>query len=156
MKRFLITAALSSMFISPVLGATTDSFLLEGIVPKVQSIEITPSPVHDNLNLSQTFNDLVVAEVLEKSNSASGYQIVVESQNGGQLENGQLDSLSYTMKYDGTDVNLTSGSVTLSTTNVFNTGGKVSEIMISYVGKDASEMIEGSYTDTVTVSIVSN
>lgn len=65
-------------------------------------------------------------------------------------------SRAYTMKYAGSSVTLsTTAQVakTAATAGVFN---ESSNVEISYTGKPASQMVQGTYSDTVTFEIAAN
>jgi hypothetical protein len=157
MKKLVVASAVSALFMAPVIAATSANLMLQGTVAQVQSVEITPvAGVHDNLDLSADAVDLKVAHVDEKSNSASGYKIMVESQNKGQLKNGNLGSVTYTMKYNNAEVELSNGQIEAKNVATGGVHSEQSDVQISYVGQPAAEMVEGSYSDVVTVSIQAN
>lgn len=157
MKKLLIASSILATLAAPVF-ADSGTLLLQGSVDPVLSITVTgTSGVHDDLNLSQTQTNLNVASVSEKSNTTAGYKIFARSDNGGKLDNAGLDSVEYTMGYDG------GGHISLTINDQEvkdnTTGGVISydsDVDIAYVGKVASALVQGTYSDTVTFTIQSN
>ena len=156
MKKLALISAI--LLTSSSFAATTGTLLLKGNVPVALSITVNANTgVNDALDLSTSQTDLTVATVNEKSNSITGYKITIQSQNSSVLKNGTLDSLAYTLKYDGQAVDLSSGNAVeaknSATAAVINTS---SDVQISYTGKPAAEMVQGDYTDTLTFTISAN
>jgi hypothetical protein len=155
MKKILATTALMTLVSTPVLAAKTGTLLLQGTVDEVLSLTVDAVVgVHDKLDLSASPTNLQVATVNENSNSETGYVIEVKSDNAGKLQNGTLDSVSYTMTYGSSGpITLTSSyqdAKVVSTGGVYNTSEDVS---ISYAGKPAEQLVQGTYSDVVTFSI---
>lgn len=147
---FLSTIAVAS-------AATTGSVVLSGSIPANTSIAVTPTGSYNNLDLTTAANDLLVANVLEKNNTANGYTVTISSLNAGKLKNGTLGQITYTAKYNGTNapLNGTPSSITTqgAQTVPINTS---KQLTISYPAQDPNTLMQGSYTDTLTFTITAN
>ena len=156
MKFFVTLTVLSALSFSAV-AATTSNLKLRGKVPKKLSILVTPDPIALNLDLEASPTSLLVASVNEKSNSHTGYKITADSQNDGKLVNqgDNSQSVTYSMTYDGSAVNLTSTSVVknVGASGIYNDN---SEVRIAYIGAPHDSRVEGNYIDTVTFTISAN
>lgn len=154
MKKFialtLAFASLSSM------AATTGTLLLKGTVAPKLSVDVTPTTAASALNLEVSQTDLKVGEVRERSNSSTGYKLTISSANAGKLQRGAVatDFLAYTMKYNGSAVNLAS-PVTQTNPSPASVNA-VKDVTISYTGVPAENMVAGDYTDTITFVIAAN
>jgi hypothetical protein len=139
------------------IAATSGSFALSGVVNTMVDIVVTPEGIATNLDLSVTQVDLKVAAVAEASNTNTGYQITVSSLNNGSLlRTGGTEFVTYTAKYDGVAIDLTTSSTTPVVGKTVVTGGVIadsSDFEISYVGVPAVSMVAGSYNDTVSLEI---
>lgn len=152
-KKWTILAALTSS--SFIYASTTGTLQLRGNVPDILSIQVNAESDATNLDLQNDQTDLKVASVLERSNSSTGYTVTIDSANDGLLvRSGGSETFSYSMKYDG-------ASVDLSSSDSFNNSAAAAvavnkDVTISYTGQDADTMIAGDYEDTVTFSIAAN
>lgn len=152
MKKLLLALILTS---TSAFTATTGTLVLTGIVPQNLSIVINPTPISSNLDLSTTQTDLKVATSVEKSNSQTGYKVSITSANLGKLKRvSGTEVIPYTLKYNNNSVNLASTQIVVNA----GTGPQnlSKDISISYTGLDLSATLEGTYTDTLTLSISSN
>ena len=145
---------------------TSDSgtLTLEGTVPKIVTINVSPKSVASNLDLSTDQTDLLVATVTETSNVRAGYSVTVQSANAASqsttdpffasTSGGNSDTLSYTLKYDGDTVSFTGGSAATVTDASDKTavGGSTHEVRISYTGT-TKNLYADSYQDTLTFTI---
>ena len=156
MKELVLTTTLLALS-SFSFAATTGTLLLQGTVPQRISLVITPQAIAATLDLSTSQTDLTVASVKEQSNSKTGYKMTVASANLSKLKRTDgAEVFSYTMKYNGSAVVLTTAAgvtITNSTGSAVNVSKNVS---ISYTGVAAESMVEGSYADTVTFTIAAN
>lgn len=153
MKLLTIILCLSSF---SAFAAKSDKLILKGKVPELMSIEVTEEATARTLALDVDQTNLLVAKVREISNSASGYNVMIDSLNNGTLvREGGTEAFTYTMKYDGTLVDLTSSTplVRSSTATAVNSSNPVK---ISYRGIPNEEMVAGVYTDTITFTIAAN
>lgn len=138
---------------SQVFAATTGTLVLQGIVPQVLNLSVSADAQASALDLTTSPVDLIVGTVQEQTNSQTGYEIYVSSANGGKLlQQSGDDELAYNLKYGDTAVNFSSSAAVVdqSTPDGYNVSR---DVKISYTGKAATEMIEGTYSDTVTFTI---
>lgn len=147
----LTTLALSST----TFAATSGTLLLKGQVGQVLSILVTPEAIASTLPLDQSQVDTKVATVNEISNSNTGYKVSISSANlGNLLRSGGTELFPYTMKYNGSAVNLaavqTISNPTAASVNVNK------DVQISYTGVPTANMIAGEYSDTITFEIAAN
>lgn len=156
MKKFIGFTSLLVLATGSAMAATTGNLLLKGTVPAVLSISVSPEAVASNLPLDTTQADTKVASINEVSNSNTGYNVSISSQNLGKLVHSSVtsSSINYGLKYD-------SNSVDLSSTDTFTFGTAssvdvIKDIEISYTGIPHANLIQGDYTDTVTFTISAN
>jgi hypothetical protein len=153
MKKF-IASILFFTVATPSFSATSGIFLLRTQVPRRVSISIAPVSVASALDLSTTQTNLKVANATAMSNSKTGFKVTFTSANLGKLKRVTgAEVFPYSMKVGGLDVGLTTASGT--TFNVDQTAPVTvsRDITISYTGKPAETMVEGTYLDTVTLTI---
>lgn len=150
-------AVLATIAVSTsAMAATTGTLILKGTVPQELSIEVEAEAVAAALPLDTTQTDTLVAVVTEKSNSNTGYNVSISSDNSGELvhETVSSSSIAYTLKYDGSAIDLSSGD---NFVHSFPTGASNDrDIEISYTGVPHADLVEGDYTDTVTFTIAAN
>lgn len=139
-------------------AGSTGSVVLSGSVPVNTSITVAATPAAASLDLTESPNDLPVATIVESSNNALGYTVTLVSSNGGSLKGaGTNNSLPYSAKYNGSTVNLKTSGQAITSVSSSNTVINVTKsLAISYSGKPASQMMAGSYQDTLTFTITSN
>lgn len=154
MKKLLLALTLA---ITTTYAATTGSITLTGTVAQVLAIVVSPNPVATALNLTATQTDLIVGTVTESSNSATGYKILASSTNSLSLKRtGGTETLAYTFKYGTTSYVLTNTPITVKTVPTAGVYNNSSDLKISYTGIPAASMVEGSYTDTINLTIQAN
>ena len=141
--KYLLLLALLSL---PLQAATTATLVLQGHVPKILNLVVTPTSTASNLDLSTSQTNVNVASVSVLSNSSVGYNLTFSSANSGVLSNGSA-TIPYTLKLDSTNVTLN------SPLSYSNFGTTVRQMYISYV---ASSPNDGTYTDTITITLTSN
>ena len=155
MKKILLLLTLS-IATTVAYSATSATLLLQSVVPKKVAITVTAVSVASALDLSTTQADLKVATVNESSNSKTGYKVTITSANLGKLKRTDgADVFTYSLKYGGSSVGLTTASGTVftnPTSAIINTN---KDLNISYTGVTPESMIEGSYQDTLTLNIAS-
>jgi hypothetical protein len=137
-------------------AASTGTLTLQGVVPNVTSITVTPVSGYNTLDFSVTQTNLVVAQVTEENNTSVGYAVTVSSLNGGALKNGS-SSIPYTARYGGSGFSLT--ALGTQVTNVSSQASVVStakNLDISYTGAPHSQRVSGTYSDTLTFTIQGN
>ena len=72
------------------------------------------------------------------------------------MKNGTLDELTYTLKYDNASVTLSTTAQNAKSVTAAGVHNDSSEVSISYTGKNAEDMVEGTYSDTLTFTIAAN
>lgn len=151
MKRLLLALALTLSF--NLSAATTGTLLLQGIVLPIRSITVTPTSAAASLDLSTTATNLKVATVNERSNSILGYKITITSANLSNLKRSAgPEVFPYTLRYNGIVAPVT----TVAGYSVSYGAGLVNvnrDLEISYTGVQPETMVEGTYADTLTLSI---
>jgi hypothetical protein len=154
----LVALAIVAMAGVPAIAATTGSLALSGTAPQVLDITVTGVSGYAALALSTDVIDQEIASVVEKSNSKTGYTVVLSSAN---VESDVLslnsaatgEKLVYTLKYNRAAVSFSSGSATLTTSATKTLkAGTTKAMTISFSGADAN-LAEGTYTDTLTFTI---
>lgn len=152
--KYLILLALVS---NTAFAALTGSVTLQGIIPSNTSILINTVAGFNSIPLDVAHTDLLVANVTEKNNTALGYKVTVVSANGGKLKNGTLNEVTYTAKY-GTvafALSTTAAQVTNQTTQLTPVN-VIKSITISHVAVATDTVMQGNYTDTLTLIITAN
>ena len=150
----LVTSILLFVLSAPAFSATSGFFLLRTQVPRRVSISVLPSAVASALDLSTTQINLKVANATAMSNSKTGFKVTFTSANRGNLKRiSGAEVFPYSMKVDGLDVGLSTATGT--TFNIDQTAPMTisRDITISYTGKPVETMLEGTYLDTVTLTI---
>ena len=154
MNKFLVLMALTSI---NTFAANTGSITISGTIPVTTAITVTAEGDADNLNLSQNATNKKVATVREMSNSLRGYSVHLSSANAGKLKNGSLGEITYTAKYAGSNVTLSTSPVRVTNQgNQSSVIGVNKDFNISYTGISAESLMEGSYSDTLTFTISAN
>lgn len=155
MRRNIMVAAMVFGFALTAQASTTGTLLLRGNVPEILSIQVNAEGGATSLDLSTDKTDYKVATVLERSNSSTGYTVSISSLNNGSLvRSGGSESFGYTMKYDGSSVDLSSGASFNNAAAAAVASNK--DVTISYTGVASEEMVAGDYEDTVTFTIAAN
>jgi hypothetical protein len=134
-------------------AATTATLYLTGVVPAKLSVSLAAEAIATTLPLDTTQNNTKIATLQEKSNSSTGYKILITSMNQGNLVSGQ-NSIPYTLNYDGQTVNLVAGSEFTYSAAAAVTNNR--DIKISYIGDADENRVAGEYTDSVTFTIQAN
>ena len=139
---------------SGIFAATTGSLTLRGIIPQVTSITVTSESIATSLPLDVTQINTKVATINERSNSNTGYSVSITSLNLGTLKRiSGTESVAYSLTYNGSSVNLSSGQTfSFPSAGVVNTN---KDLNVSYTAIDFSTTKSGTYEDTLTVSISS-
>lgn len=137
-------------------AATSGTLLLKGTVPAILAVTVTPEALASTLPLDTTQANSKVATINEVSNSNTGYKVGITSANLGKLVHDSVTSsfINYALTYDGGSVDLANGDefafATAASVNVNK------DLDISYTGVSHENLIQGDYTDTVTVTISAN
>lgn len=136
----------------------TGTLTISGVVAVVNELEVTATANATALNITGGETDKLVATVSERSNNLNGYKIKMKSANGGQLVNTANAAVktAYKLGYNGaTKVTLSTGDTDMKTVNSLTGLTTVS----SNVNVDVTALATaaaGTYSDTITVSIVAN
>lgn len=145
----------SFVLLTDAVAAVTGTLTLSGSIAQNISVAVNALGAATALDLTATQTDLAVATVNEVSNAHNGYKITASSANNGRIKEATLaDFVSYTIKYNGgTAVTPTTAAQDVKT---MSTGGgrtvATSNVSISYTG--SSTLAAGSYSDTITFTIV--
>ncbi len=153
----LVAATAGFAFAESTPGDNMVNINLSGTVePKISlHIDVTD---YTTLDLESDVSDLQVAEITEKSNVASGYEVTVSSANGFELvrsdgsDPGDVTTLPYTIKYDGGSGIDADGVVSSSSTRT-SQSGVAKALTVSYSAANAF-LYNGTYSDTLTFEIV--
>lgn len=157
MKKLLAVTALIALTSTSTFAATTGTLLLQGIVAQKVSVAVTAQSVASALDLSTTQTDLKVGSVNVQSNSKTGYKLTISSANLGKLKRTDgAEVMGYTLKYGGAAVGLSTSAGTTFTNSAGSIVNVNNDINVSYTGVAAESMVEGTYQDTVTLSIAAN
>lgn len=150
----LIASILLFTLAAPSFSATTESVQLKTQVPRRVSISIAPVSVASALVLSTNQTNLKVAKMTAMSNSRTGFKVTFTSANLGKLKRVSGEEVfPYSMKFGGRSVGLTTVSGTTFNINQTRPITMSRNISVSYVGKPAESMVEGTYSDTITLTI---
>ncbi|WP_290730469.1 fimbrial protein [Halobacteriovorax sp. JY17] len=156
MRKLLIASTLSILTLSSF-AAPQGTLLLQGSIGQVLSLTVeAEAGVNNSLDLTSSESDLKVGTVTEQTNSNTGYKILIRSANAGQLKNGSLDQVDYTLKYDGTAVSLSQSDTEVKNESTGGVYNHASDVEISYTGQPAASLTQGTYSDTVTFTIQVN
>ncbi|MBP9681973.1 MAG: hypothetical protein KBD76_11250 [Bacteriovorax sp.] len=139
---------------SQAFSALSGSALFKGQVTRVVSLVVTAEPIAASLDLTASKSNLLVATINEKSNSKTGYKMTISSANRGKLKRVDGPELfTYTMKLNGSNVNLSQVAGTTFTRSTSRPVNINRNLKMSYVGKLPELMVQGTYADTITITI---
>lgn len=154
----LLVLALAGGFVT---SATTGTLALTGTVAQNISIDLSVNTFTLTLTDNSTVTDAAVATATERSNARAGYTVTISSGHGVNGSNslylagvtsGNTDTIPYTLKYDGTLADFTSGTATVTDTTARTNGSAVKAITVSYTVPDGA-LNADDYTDTLTFTI---
>ena len=158
MKKLLL-ASIVGLLASTAMAASSGTLDISGTVSPVNEIVINPNLANkDSLNILGGETAKNVASVDETSNNLNGYQIFMKSLNGGKLQHNinPTYSTAYTVSYAGG----ASVSLTTADQSVRNSGPLVglttvtSQLTVDVTAYPTAPA--GTYSDTITISIVAN
>lgn len=140
----------------PTWAATSGQLPLKGTVPAVVSISVSALPIASSLPLNVSQNRTRVGTSTETWNTLNGVKVQVSSLNQGFLVHSSVPSskIAYVLRYRNSNVNLASGQTYNSNQRGRRTVNRA--LRVSYTGVPHSSLIEGDYTDIVTLSISAN
>jgi hypothetical protein len=159
MKWILAVVAMIAVAL-PGFSATTGTLLLQGTVPGILEISVAALPAA-SAHLTANRASLPVANVTERSNRKAGYTVTLQSANAGagnafffkSADLLNLDTLAYTLSYDGAPVSLVAGTALVTDASAKTPAAGVAKgLAISYSGA-ASYLNEDAYADTLTFTI---
>jgi hypothetical protein len=141
----------------PAAAADTASIVLRGYVPIFNAIELQNVSTVIANDLRSPVRDALVAKILERSNSPSGYTIKLISENGAHgtsaaLRNDQGSSVPYRLSYGGQPVRFTNGRAEISRSrSPRSERSREEELRISADGSD--RLTTGEYSDTLIIAV---
>lgn len=140
-----------------VYAATTGNVVISGAIPAATAIVVTAQSGYNSIDLTSTATDLLVVKVRELNNTTAGYVVSLTSSNAGKLKNGSLGEKVYTAKYNNVAVTLSSTPITVTSqgaqTSVVNI---LKDFTISFTGSNVEDLMQGTYSDTITFTISAN
>ena len=150
-------------FAAPSFASTTGTLTLSGTVPGILEIVVTPTAAASALDLTVNAANLAVASVNERSNRKAGYTVSLSSANAVAAAGNQaflksadalnLDTLAYSLSYNGAAVSLVAGSAQVSDVWAKTpAAGTDKQLNISFNGA-ASFLNADAYADTLTFTI---
>jgi hypothetical protein len=168
MKQIKLLTAMVILSVGISMGVaaqTTASVTLQGTIPAILKIVVTPEPGINNLDLT---SDLLmkIATAVEISNKRAGYTVTVSSANavaastnepffkGNAADN--ADTLPYSITYGGNLAAFSNGVAMVSSTSTRTSAAGLSkDVVLSFNGTSFFPN-EDTYTDTLTFTITAN
>ena len=158
MKKVVISMITVLAMLLPLYAGTSATLQLQGTISDILDISVTEiAGVTNNLDFTTTQSDLSVATANEKSNSESGYRVLLSSLNNSNFKHSiENDTIAYTLKYGEVSVDLSSSNtvpqlaVSVTTTGVTT---NTRDISISYNAVTAANIRSGIYSDIITLTI---
>jgi len=136
-------------------AASSGNLLLSGVVAPNNSLVITPNGTNNTtLNVTAGVSNLNVASVAETSNDGNGYKITAQSVNSGFLQLSATAKAAYTFSYNGAAaISLTNAAQTVKTSAALTQlTTATSQVVVNVTA--LPNALAGTYSDTVTISIV--
>lgn len=162
----LVAAVMTTLtFSSMALAASSATLVLQGSVGSVNNISVAADGTNNTqLNITGGESAKSVGTATETSNDVNGYKIYLSSDNGGQLRlNGTNTSqyASYTVAYNGgaavtppVAATATDGVLVKTVSSLTAQTTATSGIAVDVTA--VPNAVAGTYSDTLTVSIVGN
>lgn len=158
---FSVATVLSLTMVQSAYAVSTGSILLSGTVAPINEIVITENSANTmSLNIGAGEAAKNIASVVESSNNAAGYKILMSSVNAGELRH-TLDATkktTYRVSYDGGTY--TAPGSTLSPVVVKNVSSAsglathTSQVLVNVTA--LASALAGNYQDTLTLTIQAN
>lgn len=141
------------LFCVNTFAAQTGTLVLKGSVAVDCGIVVNTTANATTLDLINGEVGDTVANVTETCNNANGYTISLSSLNGSKLVKGSLN-VPYTVKYDVDSYRalLTTPTVVKTVLNMTSKTVKNSPILITIPASPL--LVNGDYTDTITITMV--
>jgi len=162
MKKFIFFVMITFFAITTLWSQTNGQLVLQGTVPLILQLTISPAADISALDLTTTFSG-PIAMVTEKTNKRTGYNITISSTSAQALESnpvfkgldiGNTETLSYSLTYDGEPVNFISGVATIIGPNIkTSSAGSQKQVILSYDGT-TQFLNADTYKDTLTFTII--
>lgn len=144
---------------SAVFAASNGTLTLSGTVLPVNSIVITPNGTNNTtLNITGGATNVNVASVQETSNDPLGYKITLQSVNAGflALTTDATKKTAYQISYNGGAAITTTAIAQTVKTSALLTQQTVATSAVTVNVTALPNALSGTYSDTVTISIVAN
>jgi hypothetical protein len=168
MKNIKFLSAITILTAGITLGGvaqTTASITLQGTIPAILKIVVTPEPGISSLDLTSDLNSKI-ATAVEISNKRAGYTVTVTSANAKTagidapffkgVASDNTDTLPYAISYGGSAATFTGGVATVSTASVkTSAAGTSKDVTLNYNGTSLFPN-EDTYNDTLTFTITAN
>ena len=156
-----IAFAAAAALVFAATPAKADALPVQGIVAVACTISTSDAGA-GTLDLSSSKTDVTIANVTESCNDANGYSVSIATTNGttggllvSQNVNGANSTdLSYSIKYDGSAVTISSGSGTGATRSGF-TASQTVALAVTYTSPGGG-LPADTYTDTLTLTITAS
>lgn len=136
-------------------AASSGTLALSGTVAPNNSLVVTPNGTNNTtLTVVAGVTNLNVAAVVETSNDGNGYKITAASATGGFLQLSATSKTAYTFGYGGAAaITLTNAAQTVKTSGVLTQQTTAtSQVVVNVTA--LPNALAGTYSDTVTISIV--
>jgi len=168
MKQIKLLSAIAILTVSISMGAaaqTTASVTLQGSIPAILKIVVTPEPGINSLDLT---SDLMmkIATAVEISNKRAGYTVTVSSANAVAASTNEpffkgiaadnTDTLPYSITYGGNMAAFSNGAATVSSTTTRTSAAGISNDVVLIFNGTSFFPNEDTYTDTLTFTITAN
>ena len=156
MKKLLFLSL--GLLASSAIAASSGDLLISGTVTAINDLVITPNANATSLNILGGEISKSVASVAETSNNLLGYKITMRSANASKLVHNvdNTKSTAYTVSYDGAAaISLTNADQDVK--NVSSLAGlttNTSDVSVNVTAFPTAPA--GTYSDTITISIVAN
>jgi len=165
----VVAALAAAAFVGGASVSLAADVILSGSVAAITTVTVgSTAPLGSTLGTAG-LTDFEVATATEKNNVTAGYKITVSSANAAAAASGSRDvcklinavnsgtPIIYHMKYGGVDVELvaTTGAFTIDRTTTVNTPTGVDKILAVSTSA-ATSSLAGTYTDTITLSVVAD
>lgn len=152
--------ALVTLWVSgSALAASSGTLDVRGVVAVVNSIVVTPNGTNNtSLNITGGESNKNIASVAETSNDNDGYIIQMSSANAGKLVHSTDSSkkTNYTVSYGGGSFGAPANtpSTVKTVSNLSGLTTNTSAVLVNVTAYPSA--IAGTYSDTITFSIVAN
>ncbi len=144
--------------LSPVAFAASSNGTQSGSITTIETVAYTAGPsltiAPNTLQADQDFGSVQV-----QSNSNNGWTLAVASTNGSILKNGAIASIAYTLKVDGTAVDVSTAATNVNTSlnpgSLTAAAGTGNNYLVkgSIAATDSNGKPAGTYSDTLTFTL---